>query len=411
MLNQLIRKTTWSKWMIVLLFILSSININSQNFIINNRNATFTNYGKDESSIRKYLEDNYDYLSSIEGIWSVNTEATMNGQKASSQGESQVAIVRNSKGKPEFLMVVIERTPQAYQQSGTRKYDIVGECSSTSQPNIYLSKYYKGKTEIVNFPYSSNLRLIRDGFLTSEAEYYIGNMYCTQSDEYIKIFPLANTAIKPAVKVMKHYSGTGFSVNANGYILTNFHVVENASKIFVRGLNADFAKKYEFEVFRTDKRNDLALIKIIDSSYKFVGNTSINFDNRLLELGESVNTLGFPMTSTMGEQIKYSNGSISSKSGFQDDITNYQCSLPLQPGNSGGPLFDKDGNIVGIISAKHRNAENTSYAVKCSYILNFLTESGVTFNASKKSQQPLPITQQIKKLSPFVFIIETEYME
>ncbi len=78
------------------------------------------------------------------------------------------------------------------------------------------------------------------------------------------------------------------------------------------------------------------------------------------DVGETVYVSGYPLRATMGDEIKLTNGI---KSGFQGDITNYQISVPVQPGNSDGPLPDSNGNVTGVISAKHIGAENVSYAV------------------------------------------------
>lgn len=74
----------------------------------------------------------------------------------------------------------------------------------------------------------------------------------------------------------------------------------------------------------------------------------------------------------MGLDIKLTNGIISSKTGFEGNIAEYQMSAPVQPGNSGGPLFDKNGNIIGVVCAKHREAENADYAIKASHIRNLV---------------------------------------
>ncbi len=74
----------------------------------------------------------------------------------------------------------------------------------------------------------------------------------------------------------------------------------------------------------------------------------------------------------MGNEIKFTDGKISSKSGFQGDITTYQISVPIQPGNSGGPLFDEKGNLVGITSSgvNKQLADNANYAIKTSYLVS-----------------------------------------
>ena len=111
------------------------------------------------------------------------------------------------------------------------------------------------------------------------------------------------------------------------------------------------------------------------------------------------------MTSTVDSKL--TNGIISSKSGFQGDVTSYQITAPIQPGNSGGPLFDSNGNLIGIVNAKHTGAENASYAIKATYLLSLFdlmptapklqTISSVTGKS---------LTEQVKTLKKFTYIIE-----
>ena len=110
----------------------------------------------------------------------------------------------------------------------------------------------------------------------------------------------------------------------------------------------------------------------------------------------------------MGDEIKLTNGIISSKSGFQGDVTAYQISAPVQPGNSGGPLFDEKGNLIGVINAKHLGAENASYAIKSSYLINLINlmpsvpvlQTVSTINSST-------LSEQVKYLKKIIYIIET----
>ena len=74
----------------------------------------------------------------------------------------------------------------------------------------------------------------------------------------------------------------------------------------------------------------------------------------------------------MGMDIKLTNGIISSRTGFEGNVAEYQMSAPIQPGNSGGPLFDKSGNVIGVVCAKHSEAENVGYAIKASYIKSLI---------------------------------------
>ena len=202
------------------------------------------------------------------------------------------------------------------------------------------------------------------------------------------------------------WSGTGFALN-NGYIVTNYHVVQNAKSIIVHGVKGDFTNGFFAEVVATDKISDLALIKITDSRFSGFGVVPYKVKTNVSEVGEEIFVLGYPMTSTMGDEIKLTTGVISSKTGFQGDVSLYQISAPIQPGNSGGPLFDNKGNIVGIVCAKHTGAENVGYAIKSSYLKN-LSESAISssilpINNTISTQ---PLTGKVKSVKNFVFMIE-----
>jgi S1-C subfamily serine protease len=109
----------------------------------------------------------------------------------------------------------------------------------------------------------------------------------------------------------------------------------------------------------------------------------------------------------MGDEVKLTNGIISSKSGFQGDVTSYQISAPIQPGNSGGPLFDGKGNVIGTVNAKHDGAENVSYAIKTSYLINLidLLPTPPKFQTIS-TVAGKPLTEQVKILKKFTYIIE-----
>ena len=200
-------------------------------------------------------------------------------------------------------------------------------------------------------------------------------------------------------------AGSGVIISSDGYIVTNNHVVDGAKSINIQGINGDFNNKYSAEVISTDKVNDLAIIKvkgvnIQSNSIPYAVKTGTS------EVGEEVFVLGYPLTSTMGEEIKLTTGVISSKTGFQGDVSIYQISAPIQPGNSGGPLFDSKGNVIGIVSAKHKGAENVGYAIKTSYLKN-LMESAVATNilpqANKMAGQNL--SGKVKMAKNYVYYI------
>lgn len=203
----------------------------------------------------------------------------------------------------------------------------------------------------------------------------------------------------------QEWSGSGFALK-DGFIVTNYHVIENAETIWIHGIKGDFPTKYSAKVVATDKFNDIALLKVSDSNFTGFGTIPYNVKTSVSDVGEDIFVLGYPLTSTMGEEIKLTTGVISSRTGFQGDVSLYQISAPIQPGNSGGPLFDYKGNLVGIVSSKHTGAENVGYAIKTSYLRN-LIESTVSKNILPTNAQTatLPLTEKIKVLKNFVFMI------
>lgn len=200
-------------------------------------------------------------------------------------------------------------------------------------------------------------------------------------ETYIKMFPDAQTIVQNSAS-----SGTGFFLSKDGYIITNYHVVENARTIKVSGINDDTKTSYTARVEISDKQNDLAILKITDLSFKPLTNIPYTFKYTTSSVGEDCFVLGYPLISTMGLDIKLTNGIISSKTGFEGNIAEYQMSAPVQPGNSGGPLFDKSGNIIGVVCAKHTGAENAGYAVKASYIRNLVELLSQNINFPQTNQ-------------------------
>ena len=111
-------------------------------------------------------------------------------------------------------------------------------------------------------------------------------------------------------------------------------------------------------------------MRIVDGSFNGFGSIPYNVKTSVSDVGEEVFVLGYPLTSTMGDEIKLTTRSDKlKKQGFRKEtLSLYQISAPIQPGNSGGPLFDNRGNLIGIVNAKHKGAENVGYAIKTSYL-------------------------------------------
>jgi TPR repeat protein len=184
-------------------------------------------------------------------------------------------------------------------------------------------------------------------------------------------------------------TGTGFFVTGDGYLLTCYHVVQDGGRISVRTKEGTFAAK----LVKSDKANDVALLKVAGKFPALPLGLS-----RGVKLGESVFTVGFPNIELQGFAPKLTKGEISSLTGMQDDPREFQISVAVQPGNSGGPLVNQYGNVVGIVAAQLEAIatlettgslpQNVNYAVKSS-VLNVLLESLPEISA--KLLEPNPI--------------------
>tara|TARA_Y100001954_G_scaffold92520_1_gene101301 strand:- start:112 stop:1647 length:1536 start_codon:yes stop_codon:yes gene_type:complete len=207
-------------------------------------------------------------------------------------------------------------------------------------------------------------------------------------------------------------NGSGIIISKSGHIITNYHVIEDADDIEVEFLLDGEIQKYNAEIVQSDKVNDLSIIKIFDMNFDGLDDIPYNFKTRTSDVGTTVYAYGYPMAlSIMGKEIKITDGIISSKSGFDGDITTYQITAPIQGGNSGGPLFDDMANFIGINSSGIRKdiADNVGYTIKSSYILNLIDVLPKSIELpSNKKLASLPLTKQISEISKYVVLIKVK---
>lgn len=202
-------------------------------------------------------------------------------------------------------------------------------------------------------------------------------------------------------------SGSCFLIDPNGYAVTNYHVVDQAEKIAVQFLINEQKVEYPAEVVVVDKLNDLALIKATGENFPLSGNLRYNFVTEVREVGTEVFTLGFPAPfGELGEEVKFADGKISAKTGFDNDVRTYQITVPVQPGNSGGPLYDYDGNLVGVINAKYTPGDNVSYALKSNLIKNLIDSAPKKIHFPNDiSLAPRSLREKIKIFSGYVGLV------
>ncbi|MBQ9137346.1 MAG: serine protease [Alistipes sp.] len=191
------------------------------------------------------------------------------------------------------------------------------------------------------------------------------------------------------------------------HLVTNYHVVDGAKSLTISGSQGDYKTSLKTKVVAVDKTNDLAIIKVVEPSFNGFDKPCYGINTSSVDVGTNVFVLGYPLTSTMGSEVKLTTGVISSKTGFQGDPSIYQISAPIQPGNSGGPLLDNSGNLIGIVCAKHKGAEQVGYAIKLIYLQILIESCGesIPFNNSNTIAN-LSFTEKIKRISPYVYMVK-----
>jgi S1-C subfamily serine protease len=151
----------------------------------------------------------------------------------------------------------------------------------------------------------------------------------------------------------------------------------------------------------------LAIIKITSKDFKMDKVIPYGLQFGIEDVGSEVFTMGYPLADVMGNEIKFTDGKISSKSGINGDIRMYQISTPIQPGNSGGPLFNSNGNVVGIVSAtlnrENYNSENVNYAIKSNILKNLIDSSPEKITIKELSiEGKSTISDKIKSYQSFI---------
>lgn len=351
--------------------------------------------GYTDSDAKSYFDSNSTNLDIIEGIWQTTEGAKYAIEKDVENGVRQ---------KDKYRMIVLDHSSRWWKTG-----EIQAFISSGSSESLYSMKYYTKYDTNGAAAGTRNYFLYQESYNIASFTRIIDDYGNKQKVTWYKLYPKQNNDSRNDEYRTSggKWSGTGFFLSSNGYIVTNQHVIDGAKTIKVTSINGNHNSSYNARVEVSDKQNDLAIIKITD--YFTTPTIPYSFKFSQSSIGENCWVLGYPLTQTMGEDIKLTNGIISSKSGFDGNIAQYQISAPVQPGNSGGPVFDNNGNLIGVVQAKHGAAENAGYAVKASYVRNLIDMLPTSITLPQSNQlagKSLP--QQVELASKCVVLIICE---
>ncbi len=293
---------------------------------------------------------------------------------------------------------------------------------SQSQGSLDANTLWEvGDTKATFTPTASSSIYITDWFGSKKSRSYEGYAECDggvltitipKTDQfkeiecnYIKTYPVGDTPSEtrpPDVTASipdALGSGSAVVIDAlNQYVITNYHVIEPGSTYGVE----QGGKLFDAVVLKSDPKNDLALLRITDGGINLSA-IPISMDD---QLGERVYSAGYPKVSQMGDDIKITEGVISSMS-FLSDPSKYQTSVPITNGNSGGALLDEQGNLVGITQGGWRpdeNTENVNAAVKSLYVFSLAQTEATCSPSLNQNSSPIDFTQIEQSVLPiFVF--------
>jgi hypothetical protein len=182
-------------------------------------------------------------------------------------------------------------------------------------------------------------------------------------------------------------SGTGFFINEDGWLITNAHVLEGCGVLSV-------ARGGTIIDQRVDRLNDLAALRVAPTDPV----AALRLRQKPLRLGEDVVAMGFPLAGMLSDSLKTTTGNVNSLIGIGNDTRYIQISTPIQPGNSGGPLVDESGALVGVTTATLARgvgdrgdfvAQNVNFAIRANVVELFLQSHGIAYQPADAELEPL----------------------
>ena len=200
--------------------------------------------------------------------------------------------------------------------------------------------------------------------------------------------------------------GTSFLIDGKGILVTNAHVVKDVSSVYVQNMKGD---NFRARIIYENNEQDIAFLKIDDSDFRSVGPLPYGIKKAGSDLGEDIFILGYPRN-----DIVCGLGYLSSITGYNGDTLSCQITVSANPGNSGGPVLNEKGEVIGILSTKQAQADGAVFALKSKYIYTALDSmkrdtAGIYPNirvSSVSTIGKLDRVQQIKKIEDCVYMVK-----
>ena len=216
----------------------------------------------------------------------------------------------------------------------------------------------------------------------------------------------ASNEVRSGMPLELAATGSGFLVNRAGLAVTNAHVVHGCTAIFVEA----GSKRWPVNILAEDNERDLAILGALRTQ-----DLPLALRRSPIREGESILTLGYPLRGILSSSPNVTTGIVSASAGILNNPDEFQITAPVQPGNSGGPVVDENGNVLGVVSSKLdalKVAENigdipqnVNFAIKESVLARFLDANGVSYRLSLPGVG-LKTTEIVNRVRSAVYVVE-----
>ena len=263
----------------------------------------------------------------------------------------------------------------------------IGLITNTNKFNeclkVYTDKFSTKDRIKVNERFCRDIGLITNTNKFNECLKVYENKFLINNDEKNNNYP--NN--KNLEKLIFYNSGTGFAISSNGYVITNNHVIDGCDKVKLHHKGDEIITK----VINLDITNDIALLK-----GEFKPSKILPLSIETTKLLQDIYVAGYPFGKNISTSVKVTKGIISSLLGIGNNYSNFQIDAAIQPGNSGGPILNNKGNVIGVVVAKLNRKyiqkkfgvipENTNFGIKTKIVKKLLKDLNIKLPFPNKNE-------------------------
>lgn len=373
------------------LYLGAAANVKVENvFIFVNDNERVPHTQWNNVSLNEYYKTHRTTLLPLEGFWDIIYYRNEGDTDLKMGGEYRLAIVAQDDGYDIIYLSGAKIHPNRWQEGHTKGH------IKSNYSNIYGVTWYDAEGVKLD-----------NVFATFSGKHELILKFGNNTQLYLTRSRVDDKAPSPE---KKWSSGSGFAISQDGYIVTNYHVIKDANRVKVSNPNSAKESVYNATVVASDSIYDLAILRIDDKQFDSLGAIPYGVSNRVARQGEEIFYMGYPLPNALSTEIKTSSGIITAQNGI--NASQYMISVDIDSGCSGSPLFDIDGNVVGIISAKILKSItqlNANLAVKTPYLFDLIERAGELNALPQNRIKELSHPDKIEAIAPYVFLVYSYY--